>query len=376
MHHDVDVETTVAKKLDFSIGSRKIPYYLGSHCTKGFAEIIRSLKPDKVFFITDETVSALYKKVVFDTFRSSFNCDWISINPGEAEKNIHTVSSLCSRVLASDCTRESIIVPFGGGVIGNIGGLVASLLFRGIRLVHMPSTLLAMHDSVTSCKQAINHASSKNILGAYYCPSAILADIALLETLPEIHIRSGQGELVKDALIFGGRQYEKVSEVISGGVSEDNLIEMVELGVEAKGSLLKVDPFEKKQAIIFEYGHTIGHGIELSCEGRLSHGEAVALGMKYAAQIANSLGLLTNQSLQVHQQLIDKLRPEFPGEQPKVASIMRYVLNDNKRGYIPATREEAPMILLRDIGAVAAGPEHPYLQKVPVSLLEQTLSAF
>ncbi|MCB0616547.1 MAG: iron-containing alcohol dehydrogenase, partial [Phaeodactylibacter sp.] len=332
------------------------------------------LRPDKVFIVADETVSGIYKEVILGTFQSQFRCAWVSIAPGETEKNITTISSLCSQILASECTRKSIIVPLGGGVIGNIAGLAASLLFRGIRLVHMPTTLLAMHDSVTSCKQAVNHASSKNILGAYYSPEAILADTAFLATLPEKHIRSGKGELVKNALIFGGRQYQEVLMAISGETSEENLIRMVELGVEAKSSLLHLDPFEKQQAIIFEYGHTIGHGIELSCKGELSHGESIALGMKYAAVISNAMGLLPNESLDIHQQLIAKLQPAFPAEKPDRAAIMRYVMNDNKRGYIPTAKDEVPMILLRGIGEVAADKEHHYLSKVPVALLNKTLS--
>ena len=320
--HNTTSDTKI-KQFDFNIGSRKIPYFLGENCLQDFAFIIQDFKPDKVFVITDETISSFHKNKVFEVFSRFFECKWLTIPAGESEKNISTISTLCNHILNANCTRNSIIVPFGGGVIGNIAGLVSSLLFRGIRFIHLPSTLLAMHDSVTSAKQAVNHAHSKNILGAYFYPEAILTDVAFLNTLSFKHILSGKAELVKNALIFGGEHYQSVKALIDGE-DADNLMKMVELGIEAKASLLCIDPFEKKQAIIFEYGHTIGHGIELCFKGALSHGESVAIGMKYAAMISNELGLLSAESLKKHQEIIDLLHPKLPGKSFNPKDVMRF----------------------------------------------------
>lgn len=358
--------------LDFQIGSKKIPYLIGSNCLNDFASTIAGLRPDKVFVITDENISALYKHKIHIVFELHFRCEWLLIESGEPAKKISTVSSLCSRILHLNCTRNSLIVPLGGGVVGNIGGLIASLLFRGIRFAHMPTTLLAMHDSVTSCKQAVNHARSKNILGTYYSPEVILTDVLFLQTLSPEHIKSGKAELVKNALIFGGKQYTEILELISFN-NEAHYIRMIELGVAAKSNLLRKDPLEKGQAIVFEYGHTIGHAIELYFEGKLTHGKSIAHGMKYAAIIAHHLGLLSGQDLEMHQALIEHLALELSDKIHDIEKLIALILKDNKRGYTLAAENEVPMLLLKGIGEIAPGKEHPSLTNVPVSLIKQVL---
>ncbi len=159
----------------------------------------------------------------------------------------------------------------------------------------MPTTLLAMHDSVTSMKQTVNCYGVKNLLGTFYRPTAILVDLSALNTLPTAHLRSGVFELVKNALVLGDPFLTRLKGLSPRVPCSDPSVwlELIRLGVEAKRRLLLRDPYERESAIVFEYGHTIGHALELACHGALTHGECVAWGMLYAGSISSRLGFMS-----------------------------------------------------------------------------------
>ncbi len=357
-------------QIDFEIGNKKIPFYLGVDCLAEFLLKLKTFGTDKYIFITDQNLFKLYGEKIEGAVRFLGPAiEIIAIEAGEENKTLGTVSHICTQILACGCSRRSIIIALGGGVIGNVAGFVASMLFRGIRLVHMPTTLLAMHDSVTSCKQAVNHLNSKNILGSYYAPTAVFEDIAFLKTLSPRHLTSGKAELVKNALIFGGNEYEEIESLIDQE-SEAALLAMIKKGISSKARLLKEDPYEKKQAIIFEYGHTVGHALEIYSPDRLTHGEAVAWGMYCAGMIALDLGMMSEDQLKIHQSLIMKLRLQALDPSIEMDRLMKLIFQDNKRGYITTRQEEVPMLLLTDIGKPAEGvEEHRHLMNVPKHMI-------
>jgi 3-dehydroquinate synthetase len=359
------------KKIICRIGKHDVPFFTGTNCIEQLVNVIQDFKFDKLFIGMDDNSSLHHGKYLISALeKRNIPHTVCIIRPGENFKTFTSLDYILSTFIQNGCSRASIVMPFGGGIVGNIFGLAAGLLFRGIRLIHFPTTFLSMHDSVTSQKQAINCMGYKNNVGLYHLPLAVLCDISVLNTLDESNIKSGLGELVKNAILFGGEFYS----ILIGWLnvyqdlklSNESFSDLVELGIRAKDQLLKQDSEEKGVAIIFEYGHTIGHAIELACpKNSISHGEAITVGMLASSFIANKMKIMSDQDREVHDCLIKKIHPHIPylGKNP-LPTVINKVLHDNKRGYLPQKEGTIPMILVKRIGELYQ-PNSKYLEYVP-----------
>lgn len=271
--------------------------------------------------------------------------------------------------------RGIVIVAVGGGVVGNLAGLIAALLFRGIRLVHVPTTLIAAADSVISLKQAVNLSLGKNLLGCFHKPTAVLVDLNFLRTLPASQMRSGMYEIIKNALTVATENIPLLESGLKpdANYSDAELMSFVEAGLLAKQKVMKADKCERKEALVFEYGHTVGHAIELAAEGRVPHGEAVGLGMIVAAEVSSRLGRLSDSDRQLHHRLFMRngLTIRLPAG-VTVAAVMALLRMDNKRGYVCARPDQVAMILLDGLG-VPAGPVGRPLILVDASLVQSCI---
>jgi len=270
-----------------------------------------------------------------------------------------------------------MVVGFGGGVAGNVAGMVAALLFRGIRLVHVPTTTMAAMDSVLSMKQAVNSRSGKNHIGSYYPPTAVYLDIEVLRTLPDRHLRSGLCEAAKNGLAIRPSALPALRELLAGGdfTSTSALQWLLEESVAAKSLVTARDGRERGAGLALEYGHTIGHAIELCDQRRrgvdaVTHGEAVAIGLVASARIAAALGVLGREQVMAHERIVAALGvdPRLPpGVEPE--DVMAAVRADNKRGLVAHTADESPLVLLQDLGVLLGRPECP-LVPVPIAAIE------
>merc|ERR1719231_962062 len=178
----------------------------------------------------------------------------------------------------------------------------------------MPTTFLNAHDAVTSQKTAVNHSGYKNIVGTFHIPTMVLCDTFFYQTLGESEIKSGLGELTKNAALFGGQHYDLIEKTTLAHCPELNGEELVEatfLGIKAKDALLCDDPREKHLALLFEYGHTIGHALELTEGIFTSHGEGVTIGMLGASFIAERMGLMPHAERNKHDEMIEALDPRI-----------------------------------------------------------------
>jgi 3-dehydroquinate synthase len=332
----------------WQVGTHHIPFLIGTDCAEAVARKLGELEADRLLVISDENVLRLHSQRYEPVLQKAHVTGW----PGsEMDKNLAAVESLASQLIVAGVTRRSILIAMGGGVLGNLTGLTAALLFRGIRFVHLPTTLLAMHDSVTSLKQGVNCAGAKNIIGGYHAPTAVFVDTAFLQTLPSAQIRSGLTELVKNALILGGDYAAQLSAAL--GEPEMDWLGIIQLGIAAKQSLMRDDPHERSAALALEYGHTIGHALELSCGGQLSHGDCVAWGMRCAAWISRDLGYMNESGLERHESWLDRLGElPRPRELADMDEVRRRIRLDNKRGYLPVGADEVAMVLLREPGLV------------------------
>ncbi|WP_167371843.1 2-deoxy-scyllo-inosose synthase [Xenorhabdus beddingii] len=365
-------------KIELHFEDAVYPFWIGGHCTEEISAYLAEMEASSLHIITDDTVNQLHatpfaKRLTLKTKVPV----WVwSIPEGEANKSLNTLDYLANKLLNAGIDRKSVIIAMGGGVIGNIAGLLAALLFRGIRFVHIPTSLIAMSDSVISLKQAVNMPQGKNLMGCFHTPEAVFADTAFLLTLPSQHLRSGLCEIIKNVLILETENIPFLIRTLNAEAhyDEQTLAHIVQAGVLTKQKAMINDKREKHHALIFEYGHTVGHAIELSCNGRLTHGESVALGMIVAAEISHAFGLLTSQARDMHYRLIHLNGVDIKapvGTTPE--AIMQILQSDNKRGYLHANPNEIPMILLNELGVPLWSNEGHPLTLVPVDLVESML---
>lgn len=354
----------VVRELPWSPGGKKIPFLVGPGALVQALGYLASLRPDRVIVIADPAVESLIPKLPYPaTILRSPGC--------EAHKTLGWVDQAATRILVDGATRRSVVLSLGGGLGCNMAGMLAATLFRGIALIHLPTTLLAMHDTVTSLKQAVNVGGHKNMLGLYHVPHAIICDTDMLRTLPAVHVQAALIEIIKNGLILGEPFMHSASELCMRPA--ERCLDIIEAGVAAKQSLLADDPYEKSSAIVFEYGHTVGHAIEATCRGSLNHGQCVHWGMLVAGRVARQLGLMPAIVHKKHDAMLELAGPvALPSIPLAVNDMLESLVFDNKRGHLPPRMDHIAMVLLRGIGQPVRNDGLPLIH-VPVRLVTDGL---
>jgi 3-dehydroquinate synthase/2-deoxy-scyllo-inosose synthase len=355
-----------------SIGSARYPYHYGDDCMDEVFAQLAAMEVDHFFVVTDDTVLALHGPRLLPGLRRLARVTVLSQPPGESMKRVGVLGHNLEAMLDAGATRRSVVLAFGGGAPGNLAGLMAALLFRGVRLVHVPTTTTAAMDSVLSIKQAINSERGKNHFGTYHAPDAVLTDVSLLATLPPRELRSGLCEAAKNCLAIEPEVLGELRDVLVRGdlTSPSLLLWLLDVSVAAKTRVTAADTREQRAGLALEYGHTVGHAVELSDgrppDERLSHGESVAFGMVVAAHLAHRRGWLTAEQVDLHEEIVTALgAPSRLPPEISVDSVIEVARRDNKRGYVPHGPHEVPFVLLRDLGRPAGAPDMPL---VPVAL--------
>ncbi len=209
---------------------------------------------------------------------------------GESSKDMTTLTHIYDHLLAHRVERRDTVVALGGGVIGDVAGYAAATILRGVALVQMPTTLLAMVDSAVGGKTGINHAMGKNMIGAFHQPRLVYADVSLLKTLPPRELAAGWAEAIKHGVIRDTRLFDDLEQADPGSAYFDP--QLVRRAVAVKVDVVNIDVHEQAERMLLNYGHTIGHAIEhVLGYGVLLHGEAIAIGMHLEARLAVALEL-------------------------------------------------------------------------------------
>ena len=216
----------------------------------------------------------------------------IDVPDGEAAKSLAVVEDICRRLAQEGFTRADAIVAVGGGVVTDLGGFVASVYHRGIRFVSVATTLLGMVDAAIGGKTGVNLPEGKNLVGAFWQPSAVICDTETLETLPRREFQCGVGEIAKYHFLGGGR------------LDQLPIDERVAACVRIKADVVKADEREGGRRAILNYGHTLAHAIETAGVYDLRHGECVAIGIAYAAEVARRLGRIDEQRVAEHHRVL------------------------------------------------------------------------
>ena len=263
----------------------------------------------KCALVTDLNVRRLYgEKLMRDMKDCGLNVFELGIKPGERSKTIDEATRMIKYLSSFGFGRDSLIVALGGGVIGDLSGFVASIYMRGIPYVYVPTTLLSQVDSSIGGKTGVN-AWGKNIIGTFYHPVRVYTDLKVLHTLPEKEIKNGLVEMIKVAIVFDARFFEKLEKHIEEimALNRHLLSRAVVRAIKIKAEIVKKDPYERGLRCILNYGHTLAHAIETLSGYRITHGEAVAVGMRFAGLLAHEIGLWSRDELERQNRLLDRL---------------------------------------------------------------------
>ena len=254
------------------------------------AEIVScELEPGLAAILTDSNVGPLHAQGVTQALEDA---GWriaevLQVPAGEASKGLAAYAEVAGRLARAGMTRDATLFALGGGVVGDLGGFVAATYMRGIDLIALPTSLLAMVDSSVGGKVGIDLPEGKNLLGSFLRPRLVAAELDWLETLPGRELSWGLAEVIKMGLLSGGRYYEDLDGVGAARSGDpDALRALILASVRFKAQVVAEDELEAGRRAILNYGHTIGHGLEVATGYALPHGEAVAAGMVAAAHLA------------------------------------------------------------------------------------------
>lgn len=311
------------KKIKVNLGLRRYNVEIG----KGnlFKTDFSRFKASKYAIITDFDVKKFYgERLIGLLKKQGLRTDLFEFPAGEKSKTLEMAGRLGRKLVEKGYDRQSLILALGGGVVGDLAGFVASFYKRGINYIQIPTTLVAQTDSSIGGKVGVNIPEGKNMFGYFYQPKAVITDIGVLKTLPKKEIKNGLAEVIKYGMIQDKNLFEFVEENSSN--QDDNFfLRIVESSCSIKSRIIQKDERETELRKILNYGHTVGHALESAKNYKISHGEAIGIGMMCEATIAYKIGLLNKPGIERQNYLISKigLPIRLRGSVDKMIEIMK-----------------------------------------------------
>ncbi|MBP9114518.1 MAG: 3-dehydroquinate synthase, partial [Polyangiaceae bacterium] len=296
---------------------------------------IAELAPSSIVIVTDSNVERLYGKDLRRVLSPlAIASTQVTLAPGEMHKNIQSAQLIWDAALGAGVDRDTLLLAFGGGTVGDLTGFAASTLLRGVRTLQVPTTLLAMVDSSVGGKTGLDHPAGKNLVGTFFQPSSVLIDFDRLKTLPDRDYRGGLAEIVKVALVSSSVDFERL-EVLAPKLrtrDAEAIREVVFRAITTKARFVRDDERDNGERVLLNFGHTLGHAVEAAGGFRTwLHGEAVALGMLGELQMSVRLGRTPKEVLQRVRFLLERF--ELPCDLPKESRppVWAYIRADKKR---------------------------------------------
>ena len=322
-----------------------------------------------VYVVTDSTVAWMYAGRVEEALdRTGFESHFYTVPAGEASKSLATAGELYDWLAERRCERGSTIVALGGGMVGDLAGFVAATFLRGVAVVQAPTSLAAMVDASIGGKTAVNLTAGKNLVGAFYQPRMVAADLTTLRSLSARELASGWAEAIKHGLILDPSLYRLFQERVEDLLDLEPEIteEAVQRSMAIKGRIVEEDERETLgRRMLLNFGHTIGHGLEAATEyGSLLHGEAVSVGMAAVGEISRHMGLISQEEVESYNAVLRGfgLPLAAPGVDPE--AVLEAMRMDKK-----AVGRRINWILLECIGRAVVRSD------VPDELAEATVRA-
>jgi 3-dehydroquinate synthase len=319
-------------RVDVETGSHKYPIYIEHGLTAQLGRLIdQSSRPaSRHFFISSPLVWKLHGKTIGKAIPKT---EVILLPDGEKFKQLATASRAYESLIKLDADRGAGIIAVGGGVIGDMAGFVAATYLRGIKLIQVPTTLLAQVDSAIGGKVGVNHPLGKNLIGAFHQPSLVAIDPALLETLPRRELRAGLYEVIKYSMTSSRDLFDRIDRDTDAIFARkaDALVPIIGESCSIKAAVVKLDERESGPRRMLNYGHTAGHALEAVTKyKRFLHGEAIAYGMLVAAEIAVTRGLMPMADRQALGKIIMKLGPLPPVGDLSTREVLEAARHDKK----------------------------------------------
>lgn len=349
------------KKLNVNIPGKDYTIYIENGSLNDLGENIKKIfGGEKIAVITDDNVNRLYGKRIRASLEEyGFIMKVITVAPGENSKSMETLKHLYNELLDFSMTRSSLILAFGGGVIGDLAGFSASTFLRGIPFIQIPTSLLAQIDSSVGGKVAINLEKGKNLVGNFYQPRAVFIDPDLLGTLSTRYFHDGMGEIIKYGCIKDIELFEKLSLYKTEKEFFLAIEEIIYRCIDIKREIIERDEMDIGERMLLNFGHTLGHGIEQSYNFEYSHGEAVAIGMYNITKKSEEMGLTKHGTSDIIKNLLEKYK--LPHKMPDINpdELIRIIALDKKiqGNYIN-------IVLLEKIG-------NAYIKKIQIKNIEQ-----
>jgi len=338
-----------------SLGDRSYQIVIGSGLLKRLGELCAELPlTHRAVIVTNPVVHRLYGAVVKASLaRAGFDVALVQVPNGERAKSLSQAARLYQAFVRHRMDRRSAVIALGGGVIGDLAGYAAATYLRGLPLIQVPTTLLAQVDSSVGGKTGVNLRDGKNLVGAFYQPSLVVADIQTLKSLPPRQLRAGLSEVVKygmiaDSELFGYIE-SHLDQVLRG--EEEPLAFLVARSCAIKAKVVEQDEREEGLRAILNFGHTVGHAIEAATGyRRLLHGEAVAIGMVVATALSVMRGLCAEDDLQRLRSLLRRIG--LPTTSPSdLESIVKSIAYDKK-----IKNNMIYFVLTKGVGHVTVAP--------------------
>jgi 3-dehydroquinate synthase len=340
--------------LDSSMGS--YPVLIGTGLQRELRSMMARLDPTGAAIITDTNVRPWALKVARSIKRAGLKTEMLVVPAGERTKSMTELSEVLNFLERSRIDRGGVVIAVGGGTVGDLAGFAAAIWQRGVRLVAVPTTLLAMVDSSIGGKTGVNGARSKNAIGAFWQPAAVVSDVACLATLPAAAYRDAFAEVVKYAVAVDRGLYDLLKTEKPRLLAADptTLERVVFRCVAAKALIVAKDERERGRRAILNYGHTAGHALEAASGFRVSHGKAVAFGMRVAARLALAMDLCSKRLVESQDEMLTSYG--LPDRVPRIdpARVLAAIGRDKK-----ARRGKVAWVLPRRMGHAEIGHAVP-----------------
>ncbi|MBV8773251.1 MAG: 3-dehydroquinate synthase [Deltaproteobacteria bacterium] len=322
------------------VGDNSYPVQVGRGLLAEIGKFTRDcgLVASRCAVITDANVGPLYSKPVLTSLEAQgFQPELIEIAPGEPSKSLAVLEQVYQRLAKAELDRESAIFAVGGGVVGDLAGFAAATYLRGLSLVQVPTSMVAQVDSALGGKTAVNLACGKNLIGSFYQPRLIVADVETLTSLPDREFREGLAEVIKYGAIMEAGFLEWLEQEMPMILARDadRLRHMVERSLRHKAAIVSRDEREGDLRKILNFGHTLGHALEASTAyGNYLHGEAVAIGMVAAARLSTRQGALRAEDAERIRNLLEAagLKTDLPAGWLTAEFIRALRLDKKRRG--------------------------------------------
>ena len=320
----------------------------------------------KAALVTDAAIVKRYGSLVRQSLETAgFELCAILVPEGEDAKTLDVAREAWDRLLAAGCDRTSTVVALGGGAVGDLAGFVAATYMRGMNLIQVPTTLLAQVDASIGGKTAIDHPRTKNLIGAFHQPRLVVVDPATLSTLPERQFRSGLAEVIKHGIVLDAGYFADLEQNLDALLRRDlpTVARVVTGSCQIKASIVERDEREAELRHVLNYGHTIGHALEVATDfTRWAHGEAVALGIVAEARLAERLGIAREATTARQVRLLRAAGLPVTGLGAAPAAILDALRRDKK-----AKDGRVPFVFAPEIGS------HRLVYEVPPAAVLQTL---